>query len=206
MDEFWHSHITEKSWTTLLDLKQCFQFVLIGGWAVYLYTHALKSRDIDLILDYEELARLRRVYPVVKNERLKKYEARAGEVEIDIYLPHYSNPGLPAEEIFKNSIIKEGICVPSAEILLLLKLNVYQQRKNSAKGEKDRLDIFSMLAKTDLDWRETISLSHHYQKNNLIREELAILLTETSQVPQLELNSHHFSRLKKEILSKLKTD
>ena len=202
MNEFWHSSITEKSWTILLELKRQFQFVLIGGWAVYLYTYALKSRDIDIILEYEELARLRATYPVVKNERLKKYEARAQEVEIDLYLPHYSNPGLPAEIILKETDICEGIRVPIPEVLLLLKLNVFQQRKLSTKGEKDKLDIFSMLAKANLNLNRVLLLSQCYQKEALVQE-LRSLLKETSQVPQLNLSVHGFSRLKKQILSNL---
>lgn len=204
-NEFWHSSITEKSWSTLLELKRKLGFVLIGGWAVYLYTHALKSRDIDLVLDYEELARLRKIYPVVKNERLKKYEARAQEVEIDIYLPHYSNPGLPAEIILKETVVREGIRVPTPEILLLLKLNVFKERKRSAKGEKDSLDIFSMLVKVNLDWKGFLSLSEQHQKKTLL-EELRTLLKETSQVPQLSLNSHSVSRLKKQIFANLESD
>lgn len=198
-NEFWHSSITEKSWSTLLELKRKFGFVLIGGWAVYLYTHAIKSRDIDLVLDYDELARLRKTYPVVKNDRLKKYEARAQEVEIDLYLPHYSNPGLPAEIILKETVVRDGIRVPAPEVLLLLKLNVFKERKGSTKGEKDSLDIFSMLSKGILDYKRLLSLSQEHQKENLL-DQLRSLLKSTSEVPQIGLNAYHVSRLKKEIL------
>jgi len=49
MSQFYQKIITEKSWEALTVFKKQFDFILIGGWAVYLYTHALKSKDIDII-------------------------------------------------------------------------------------------------------------------------------------------------------------
>jgi hypothetical protein len=45
---FWHSELVESSWSTLQQLKNRYEFILVGGWAVYLYTKALKSKDIDI--------------------------------------------------------------------------------------------------------------------------------------------------------------
>ncbi|MBU3935685.1 hypothetical protein KJ909_03355, partial [Patescibacteria group bacterium] len=73
---FYHDIITQKSWEELTKLGKTCKFVLIGGWAVYLYTKTLKSKDIDILTEYEELGNLRKIYDVAKNERLKKYEAR----------------------------------------------------------------------------------------------------------------------------------
>jgi hypothetical protein len=39
MPEFYHDLITEKSLKVLQDLKKKFDFILIGGWAIYLYTN-----------------------------------------------------------------------------------------------------------------------------------------------------------------------
>jgi hypothetical protein len=47
---YYNDLITQKSWQTLQVLRGRLEFVLIGGWAVYLYTKALKSKDIDLNL------------------------------------------------------------------------------------------------------------------------------------------------------------
>jgi len=52
---YYHDLIAQKSWQLLQSLGKKFDFVLIGGWAVFLYTGALKSKDIDLILDYPQL-------------------------------------------------------------------------------------------------------------------------------------------------------
>ena len=36
--EYWHDLIVEKSWNALQKIKREFNFILIGGWAIYLYT------------------------------------------------------------------------------------------------------------------------------------------------------------------------
>lgn len=64
--QFWHDNITEKSFLTLLAMRNKINFILIGGWAVYFYTKKMKSKDIDIILDYEELGKLK------KNMKSKK--------------------------------------------------------------------------------------------------------------------------------------
>ncbi len=45
--EYWHNLMTEKSWKILQGLKGKFSFVLIGGWATYLWTRSLKSKVIN---------------------------------------------------------------------------------------------------------------------------------------------------------------
>jgi len=40
------------------ELKGFADFVLIGGWGVYLWTRSLKSRDIDIYIDQENFYRL----------------------------------------------------------------------------------------------------------------------------------------------------
>lgn len=115
--------VTQKSWKLLQKLKNEFDFILIGGWAVFLYTKTLKSKDIDLVLEWESLAKIRQKWEVFKNERLKKYEAHVEEVEIDIYVPFYSNPGVAAEEIKKWTQSLEGFTLPKKEILLISRVS-----------------------------------------------------------------------------------
>ena len=120
---YYHDIITQKSWEELKILNKKVKFVLIGGWATYLYTRELKSKDIDILINYGELGKLRENYEVTKNDRLKKYEARKGEIQIDIYLPHYSEIGIPVDILINNSISLGG---------------------RTPKGEKDFLDILSL--------------------------------------------------------------
>ena len=99
MQGYYNDLVTQKSWKTLQELRGNVDFVLIGGWAIYLYTHSLKSKDIDLIVDFDQLDKLRKGFTVVKNERLRKYEARREEVQIDVYLGHYKNVIVTGKQI-----------------------------------------------------------------------------------------------------------
>ena len=53
--EYYQNIITAKSFQILQALKRQYDFILIGGWAVFLYTRTLKSKDIDIIVDYPAL-------------------------------------------------------------------------------------------------------------------------------------------------------
>jgi len=87
MPEFYHDLVTEKSFKVLQDLKKKFDFILIGGWAIYLYTKALKSKDIDIIIDYNELEKFKREFEIFKNERLKNRKLKLKKLTfIFIYL------------------------------------------------------------------------------------------------------------------------
>ena len=182
--DFYNDLVTQKSWQTLQELKGKLDFVLIGGWAVYLYTKALKSKDIDIIVGYDQLEKLRKNFTVSKNERLKKYEARREEVQIDVYLPHYSNLGIPIEKMDLKTV--ETFKLPSVVTLLKLKMLAYKQRGLSAKGQKDRLDILSLLFFADIDFKLSFSL----QK----------LISETGKIPELNINEYLWSKKKRELL------
>ncbi len=70
--QYYQDIITSKSFKILQGLKHQFEFVLIDGWAVFLYTQSLKSKDIDIIIDYQSLDKLRSAHDLSKNDRLKK--------------------------------------------------------------------------------------------------------------------------------------
>ena len=87
--EYYQNIITAKSFQILQALKRQYDFILIGGWAVFLYTHTLKSKDIDIIVDYPALEKLRADFDLRKNDRLKKYEISREEIDVDIYVPFF---------------------------------------------------------------------------------------------------------------------
>lgn len=143
--EFYHDAIAERSWAALQDLRRRFEFALIGGWATWIHSHAAKSRDIDIIVDYPVLAELRLAYPVRKNERLRMYEIKADGFGIDIYLPHYSTTlAIPPEVVLRRLETREGFAVPDVETLLALKLGAWKDRRGTPKGEKDLLDVLAL--------------------------------------------------------------
>jgi len=112
---YYRDQITDKSWQVLTELQRELKMVLIGDWAVWVYTRQLKSKDIDVVLDFDQLEILRKDYDVIKNERLRKYEARKGEIQIDVYVPYYSQLGIGAEKVMEMVTTREGFTVPIIE-------------------------------------------------------------------------------------------
>ncbi|MDZ7611261.1 MAG: DUF6036 family nucleotidyltransferase [Candidatus Moranbacteria bacterium] len=199
--QFWHSDITEKSFQALLDLNKHFDFILIGGWAVYLWTKKMKSKDIDIVVDFDQLGELQKKYNLEKNNRLRKYEIKMREFDVGIYLPHYSKIGFDLEKINDHTHNLEGFSVPEIEILLFLKIFAFKQRKNSAKGEKDKIDIISILSSVDMDWEK---FSKICQQNNFpAGSELKTLLANTHKIEELGINNNQMAKLKKSLAEKI---
>ena len=202
--EYYQNFVTEKSFQLLKKLQKDYQFILIGGWAVFFYTRALKSKDIDIIVDFDELDKLKENHQVNKNERLKKYEINFGEFDVDIYLPFYSQFCLPIEFIQEHLKAAEGFQAPRLEILLILKQQAYEDRKGSAKGEKDKLDILALLNQQEFDFTFYLQILKSHQFDGY-RDNLILLLKETKEASELNLNVYQLSKLKKKVLSQLRS-
>ena len=52
--ELWNEVVVEKSYEILNNLKAELDFVVIGGWASWLYTKTVKSKDIDIYVNFED--------------------------------------------------------------------------------------------------------------------------------------------------------
>jgi len=200
--EFYHDLITQKSFNFLKQLKKNYDFVLIGGWAVFLYSHALKSKDIDVIIDYETLGKLKESYEVTKNDRLKKYEVKTGQFDIDIYLPHYSDLGIEVEKIVQSAVIRKGFTIPQLEALFLLKLRAWQSRSGSAKGKKDELDVLSLAILPEFNWKELKILVKDHSLD-VEYQAFTTLLKNTRNIKELGVHEQQMSKLRKNILKKL---
>jgi len=184
--DYYRDQVTQKSWVLLQNLVRKYKFILIGGWAVWLYTKQLKSKDIDLITEFDQLAKFKNNFPLVKNERLKKYEIIQDEIHIDVYVPHYSQLGADVTQ----TTVVDGFTVPPPEILIALKLVAYHSRVHSSKGRKDLIDIVSLLLLPHLNW-------------SLVPPQIIPIVNSQTDLPELNLNSHQFSHLKKLWLDKL---
>ncbi|MFH0870660.1 MAG: hypothetical protein V1866_06420 [archaeon] len=163
MKEFWNSLLTEKSWLLLHEIVKKYDFILIGGWAVYLLTKQQKSKDIDIVVDISELDKLKKE-GLIKNDRLKKYELKKEEIDVDIYVAYYSEIAIPAEEISKYIINVEGFKIPRPEAMIVLKQMAYTSREASVKGQKDRIDILSLVFFTGFNaeaYRQIIAKHNH---------------------------------------------
>jgi len=162
--EFWNDISTEKSWELLKKLSKQLHFVLIGGWGIYLWTHAMKSKDIDVLLTkWEDLEEIKKQYEPKKNDRLKKYEIIVSDIDVDIYLPHYSQMIIPCDQLVTMNVTKEGFHVLKPEPLLILKQQALLDRKDSIKGQKDRIDILALLSNKTIDFKEYKRLVEHYK-------------------------------------------
>lgn len=204
MSAFYQQFLTDKSFSLLTELKKQFKFTLIGGWAVYFYTNSLKSKDIDMIVDFSQLEQFKKEFAIEKNERLKKYQIKIEEIDIDIYLPFYSDLGIPVEKIIKKIATVNGFVLLEKEVLLITKLKAYQDRGASVKGQKDLIDIISLVLLVDFSFKY---LSNLIQKNHLEKywQVLEKLIQETKEVPELNLNQHAFAKKKKKLLEQVRS-
>lgn len=199
--DYYRNQVTRESWELLTKLSKAYRFILIGGWAVWVYTKQLKSKDIDIILSFDELGLLHHEYEVVKNERLYKYEARKGMVQIDVYVPHYSKLGLPLEIVQKHIVSLSGFRIPSPPVLLMLKQVAYAARKGSSKGKKDLLDIIALLLLPQFDWGQYVTLLSQAAPDT--KQQLQAVIASQTEVPELALNRHAYARMKKKWLAML---
>lgn len=172
--EFWNSLLTEESWKALQALNKKYKFTLIGGWAVYLWTKQQKSKDIDIAVGINELQKFKQE-ELAKNDRLKKYEIKIGEIDIDIYVSYFSKLAIPVEDIEKYSSNVEGFRVALPEALLVLKQGAWLDRKYSAKGEKDKIDIVSLLFFSDIDFERYGKILREYRLENYINELISLI-------------------------------
>ncbi|OGD61811.1 hypothetical protein A2160_04050 [Candidatus Beckwithbacteria bacterium RBG_13_42_9] len=200
--EYYHNQIVQKSWEELQTLKKHLKFVLIGGWAIWLYTQALKSKDIDIIVSFDQLATLGKLYQLHKNERLKKYEAVKESIQIDIYFPYFSTLGLPVEKLLINSQSFEGFQVLIPDYLFVLKLYTLAQRGRSPKGRKDFLDLISLLGKQAVDYPQVLQIIKSYRLQQTLKV-FKQFLDESTQIEELNLNPHFFAKTKKRVLRDL---
>lgn len=198
--EFWNSELTEESWNKLVELREEADFVLIGGWAVYLYSKLHKSKDIDIIIDYDVLGELKARYAIEKNDRLSKYEIKLEKFDIDVYLPGYSRLTIPAEDIlsdYKREL--DGFVVPTPEALLTLKLGALIERRDSIKGSKDQIDALGMLFYSGIDLNRLDKILKRYGLGDYFRVLQNLLRTfDKDMLKYLNLNEKSYSKLKRE--------
>ena len=198
--QYWNSDLTEKSWILLQELQKKYNFILIGGWATYLWTKQQKSKDIDIIVDLKELEKLKQEN-LIKNDRLKKYEIKFEEIDVDIYVPYFSKLTIPIEKIKNYNSKLQGFNVLSKEALLILKQGAELDRRNSIKGEKDRIDIISLLFFTDFDYKIYKSILKENSREFLL-DELIKLIRNFNDYNSLNLAPNEFKKIKKKITNR----
>jgi len=200
--EFWNSQLTEKSWRLLQEIRKKYNFILIGGWSTYLWTKQQKSKDIDIVVSLTELQKLKQE-DLRKNDALKKYEIKSDEIDIDIYLEHYSKLTIPPEDIKKYTSQIEGFNVASQEALLVLKQGAEIDRENSIKGEKDRADIVSLMLFANPDYNAYLKILKNYSKEEYFHR-LVKILKDFREYNIVGLSPKEFKSKKEKTLEQLK--
>lgn len=200
--EYWNTLITEKSWEMLQKIRKEINFVLIGGWAAYLWAKSHKSKAIDIVIDYKELDNLKLNYRLIKNDNLRKYEIKIEDIDIDVYLPFYSK--LPLLKNIKDYTASvEGFKVIKPHALLVLKQAAEISRSNSEKGVKDRLDIMDLLLKCDIDFKEYSRILEKEKLNNF-RKRLIEIAARFEDLNYIGLNPGQFKLKKEKIIKEIK--
>ena len=199
--EYWNTAITEKSWNVLQKIKKEIDFVLIGGWAAYSWAKSQKSKDIDIVIDYNELEKLKSNYNLKKNDYLHKYEIQIADIDIDIYVPYYSKlPLLENIQDFTSSI--EGFKVVKPEALIILKQAAEMERRDTEKGLKDRIDIIDLLLKCQIDFT---AYNEMLKKENLegFKKRLLEIIAAFTEIKYIDLNPRQFKLKKEEIIKNI---
>ncbi len=200
--EYWNDLITEKSWKILQKIKGKFEFILIGGWANYLWTKKFKSKDIDIVVDFNTLKRLKEHYNLRKNDSLKKYEIKINEIDIDIYVTFYSELTISLDKIRKTKI--ENFDVAKVEDLLILKQGAELDRKASEKGEKDKLDILSLVFFCDIDLKDYLKRLKEIKKEEFYHN-LMKLIKNFKEYNYFNMTTRELKVKKESLLKKLKS-
>ena len=200
--EYWNTLLIQKSWEILQRLKKKYNFILIGGWATYILTKQQKSKDIDIVISIEELEKLKKE-SITKNDRLKKYELKIEEVDIDIYVEYYSKLSIPVEDIKQYTMETQGFKVASPESLIILKQGAYKNREYSVKGEKDKIDIISLLFFIEIDLGKYKEILSKYNLESYL-EELKKVLSSFKDYNALNMTPREFKKKKEQLLLRIR--
>ena len=162
----------------------------------------MKDVEENIVVEINELQKFKQE-KLAKNDRLKKYEIKIGEIDTDIYVSYFSKLAIPVENIEKYSSNVDGFRVALPEVLLVLKQGAWLDRKYSIKGEKDKIDIVSLLFFTDVNFFQYSTLLKKYGLVHYINE-LILLVKGFMDYDSLSLMPREFKLKKKSIIENLK--
>ena len=135
---------------TCLQLSEGYgETVFIGGVAVYLHMSqkALRSirleasHDADFMISFMDYGRMKDEVEITPNPRLGKHQMVFNGVEFDMYVERLHRLVVPYDEAYAQSDMIGPIHVACLEHLLVLKLEAFDTREHSSKGDKDRRDL-----------------------------------------------------------------
>jgi len=168
----------------------------VGG--LYLYSRMHKSKGIDIIVDWNVLEKLKTTYGLRKNEKLRKYEIKIDEIDIDIYVPFYSRLTIPAEELIKHVATIQGFKVVQPEYLLALKLGLLSEHRGE-KERKDKIDIMALLLADVIDFKKFYAILKQHRLENFLTRLIDLVQT-FKELKYIPLNLKEFKLRKQRLL------
>lgn len=155
----------------------------------------------DIILpELKDLGILKQRYSLQKNDNLKKYEVNLEDLDLDIYVPYYSQLTIPVHDIAKETARVQGFEVVLPEIFLLLKQGAELDRRDSVNGQKDRIDIMTLLCYAPLNLKKYDHLLHKYTLQQF-RQRLKEIVQTFQDYTYLQMNAKDYAKKKKELLA-----
>ena len=141
------------------------EFVVIGGWASYAHGSGQLSLDGDALISYAALGTLRDRFQVTPNHRMKKEQFRGPTGhDIDLYVERMHGLPVAFDEAQACAQERGGLLVVCPEHLTILKLRAEADRRGSAKGDKDALDLILL-------WEKGVANFKHLEVLTLALEE-----------------------------------
>lgn len=127
--------------------------ILIGGWASWARIGVLQSHDIDVIVGPETLPLIEERYghlTLSTHVGARKWRGQAGRIHLDVYVPYQSRLGarlkLRVEGLVPYAEVVEGRRLLAIPAHLATKFAALLDRPESQPGEKDRIEIWELLA------------------------------------------------------------
>lgn len=128
--------------------------ILIGGWASWARIGVLQSHDIDTIVGPESLPLIEQRYgdlSVSTHVGARKWRGAIEGIHLDVYVPYQSRLGarlkLRVEGLVPYAEVVDGRRLLSIPAHLTTKFAALLDRPDSQPGEKDRIEIWELLAR-----------------------------------------------------------
>ena len=111
---------------------------------------------------------------------------------------------IPCDQLISMFTVKEGFKVFKPEALLILKQQALFDRKDSIKGQKDRIDILSLLSSKIIDFNEYKKLLQKYNIKSFKNELKKTIKLSKDEFSYLKMtNPRKIKQLKEEWIKNL---
>ena len=152
-DEFYADALTDRSLEVVTELlAKVPEAILIGGWATWRRTGALKSHDIDVLVDQAAKDQILGVCDESSQSGHvggRKWRGTLHGIHVDLYVPYQSVLGqrlqLRTEHLLGHTEMVDGWRLIDRPAHVTTKLAALLDRLDALPGEKDRREVLSLI-------------------------------------------------------------